>query len=97
MDIFAMPCRNRWLGLEQEGLGIVFLEAAATGLPVVAGASGGAPETVLPGKSGFVVHDRDGLVDLDEAGRSFMERAHSWDAVMERLRSGLELAVKNAS
>ena len=111
MDIFAMPCRNRWLGLEQEGLGIVFLEAAATGLPVVAGASGGAPETVLPGKSGFVVHDRDGLVGalqllaadpvrakhMGEAGRSFMERAHSWDAVMERLRSGLELAVKNAS
>ena len=111
MDIFAMPCRNRWLGLEQEGLGIVFLEAAASGLPVIAGASGGAPETVLPGKSGFVVHDRDGLVEaiqmlaadpvrgrhMGEAGRRFMERSHSWDGVMERLRSGLELAVKNAS
>ncbi|NNJ47455.1 MAG: glycosyltransferase family 4 protein [Acidimicrobiia bacterium] len=111
MDIFAMPCRNRWLGLEQEGLGIVFLEAAASGLPVIAGASGGAPETVLPGKSGFVVHDRDGLIEalqlliadpvrtrhMGEAGRSFMERAHSWESVMERLRSGLELAVKNAS
>jgi phosphatidylinositol alpha-1,6-mannosyltransferase len=111
MDIFAMPCRNRWLGLEQEGLGIVFLEAASSGLPVIAGASGGAPETVLPGKSGFVVHDRDGLVEalhllmsdsvrakhMGEAGRSFMEHAHSWDGVMERLRSGLEQAVKNAS
>lgn len=111
MDFFAMPCRNRWLGLEQEGLGIVFLEAAASGLPVVAGASGGAPETVLPGRSGFVVHDRDGLVEaldllagdplrarrMGERGRAFMESNHSWDSVMERLRSGLELAVKNAS
>ncbi len=111
MDLFAMPCRSRWLGLEQEGLGIVFLEAAASGLPVVAGASGGAPETVLPGKSGFVVHDRDGLVEalqmlvadpvrskhMGEAGRRLMESDYSWDGVMERLRSGLELAVKNAS
>lgn len=111
MDIFAMPCRNRWLGLEQEGLGIVFLEAAACGLPVVVGASGGAPETVLPGRTGFVVHDRDGLIEalelllsnparaqqMGERGRQFMEESFTWDAVMERLRSGLELAVKNAS
>ena len=42
-DVFVMACRNRWLGLEQEGFGIVFLEAAAAGVPQVAGDSGGRP------------------------------------------------------
>jgi phosphatidylinositol alpha-1,6-mannosyltransferase len=54
-DIFAMLCRNRWLGLEQEGFGIVFLEAAAAGVPQVAGASGGAGEAVEDGRTGVVV------------------------------------------
>jgi phosphatidylinositol alpha-1,6-mannosyltransferase len=54
-DVFAMLCRNRWLGLEQEGFGIVFLEAAAAGVPQVAGASGGAGEAVLDGTTGYVV------------------------------------------
>ena len=53
-DAFAMCCRDRWLGLEQEGFGIVFLEAAACGVPVLAGASGGAPEAVLDGVTGLV-------------------------------------------
>jgi phosphatidylinositol alpha-1,6-mannosyltransferase len=61
-DVFAMLCRNRWGGLEQEGFGIVFLEAAATGVPQVAGSSGGAAEAVADGESGFVV-DRPGDVD----------------------------------
>jgi phosphatidylinositol alpha-1,6-mannosyltransferase len=56
-DIFVMACRNRWLGLEQEGFGIVFLEAAAAGVPQVAGASGGASEAVLHGETGLVVAD----------------------------------------
>lgn len=56
-DAFAMLCRNRWAGLEQEGFGIVFLEAAAAGVPQVAGDSGGAAEAVLDGETGFVVHD----------------------------------------
>lgn len=58
-DVFAMPTRTRLLGLEPEALGICYLEAAATGLPVVAGDSGGAPDAVLDGENGFVVDGRD--------------------------------------
>jgi phosphatidylinositol alpha-1,6-mannosyltransferase len=54
-DVFVMACRNRWLGLEQEGFGIVFLEAAAAGVPQVAGESGGAAEAVVHGETGLVV------------------------------------------
>jgi phosphatidyl-myo-inositol dimannoside synthase len=54
-DVFVMACRNRWGGLEQEGFGIVFLEAAASGVPQVAGDSGGAAEAVADGETGLVV------------------------------------------
>ncbi|MDO8361835.1 MAG: glycosyltransferase family 4 protein [Actinomycetota bacterium] len=54
-DVYTMLCRNRWAGLEQEGFGIVFLEAAACGVPQVAGDSGGAAEAVDDGVTGFVV------------------------------------------
>jgi phosphatidylinositol alpha-1,6-mannosyltransferase len=54
-DIFAMPSRSRFFGLEVEGLGIVYLEASACGLPVIAGSSGGAPDAVLAGVTGIVV------------------------------------------
>ncbi len=54
-DVFAMACRDRWLGLEAEGFGIVFLEAAACGVPSVAGRSGGSHEAVVDGETGFVV------------------------------------------
>lgn len=54
-DVFALCCRNRWAGLEQEGFGIVFLEAAAAGVPSVAGDSGGAAEAVADGETGLVV------------------------------------------
>jgi phosphatidylinositol alpha-1,6-mannosyltransferase len=54
-DVYAMLCRNRWAGLEQEGFGIVFLEAAACGVPQVAGDSGGAAEAVADGDTGLVV------------------------------------------
>ncbi|MDN4519853.1 glycosyltransferase family 4 protein [Mycolicibacterium austroafricanum] len=54
-DVFAMPCRTRGSGLDVEGLGIVYLEASSTGVPVVAGRSGGAPETVVDGQTGVVV------------------------------------------
>ena len=56
-DVFAMICRTRWGGLEQEGFGIVFVEAAAAGVPQVAGRSGGAHEAVAHGETGLVVDD----------------------------------------
>lgn len=56
-DVFAMLCRDRWLGLEQEGFGIVFLEAAACGVPQIAGRSGGTHEAVAHGETGLVVDD----------------------------------------
>ncbi|GFG55100.1 alpha-(1-2)-phosphatidylinositol mannosyltransferase [Mycolicibacterium agri] len=58
-DVFAMPCRTRGAGLDVEGLGIVYLEASSTGVPVVAGRSGGAPETVQDGVTGRVVNGWD--------------------------------------
>jgi phosphatidylinositol alpha-1,6-mannosyltransferase len=56
-DVFALCCRSRWGGLEQEGFGIVFLEAAASGIPAVAGDSGGAADAVVDGETGIVVPD----------------------------------------
>jgi phosphatidyl-myo-inositol dimannoside synthase len=60
-DVFAMPCRTRHAGLDVEGLGIVYLEASATGLPVIGGDSGGAPDAIADGESGYVVHDVAGV------------------------------------
>ena len=91
-DVFAMPCRSRWGGLEQEGFGIVFVEAAAAGVPQVAGESGGAAEAVEHGTTGLVV-DRpedegrlaDSLVELlaDDRRRAEMGRASRLRAVEE--------------
>ncbi len=61
-DVFAMPCRTRRGGLDVEGLGIVYLEASATGLPVIGGDSGGAPDAILDGETGYVVRDLPGVV-----------------------------------
>jgi phosphatidylinositol alpha-1,6-mannosyltransferase len=66
-DIFAMLCRNRWGGLEQEGFGIVFLEAAACGVPQVAGQSGGAADAVVDGVTGFVIDPPTATVDVARA------------------------------
>jgi len=101
-DVFAMPCRSRRAGLEVEGLGIVFLEASATGLPVVAGRSGGSPDAVLEGRTGHVVDGRSvaevvsavaGLLadpgrakELGQAGRAWVEREWRWDVLAGRLR-----------
>ncbi|MEV2249108.1 glycosyltransferase family 4 protein [Streptomyces sp. NPDC050147] len=101
-DVFAMPCRTRRGGLDVEGLGIVYLEASATGLPVVAGDSGGAPDAVLDGETGWVVRggspetaaDRivtllgDGALRqrMGERGREWVEERWRWDLLAERLR-----------
>ncbi|MFD3593260.1 glycosyltransferase family 4 protein [Nocardia sp. NPDC058640] len=101
-DVFAMPCRTRGAGLDVEGLGIVFLEASATGVPVVAGDSGGAPETVREGETGLVVHgrsvsqisdaivelltDRDKAAAMGAAGRAWVEQNWHWDRQGARLR-----------
>ena len=71
-DVFVMACRNRWLGLEQEGFGIVFLEAAAAGVPQVAGDSGGASEAVVDGETGLVVADPGDPGVVAEALRSLL-------------------------
>jgi phosphatidylinositol alpha-1,6-mannosyltransferase len=98
-DVFAMPCRTRRLGLEAEGLGIVFLEAAAAGLPVLAGDSGGAPEAVRDGETGHIVSGRsvpaiaDRLIELlvqpgtmGDKGRAWVRTEWSWDTSYRRLR-----------
>jgi phosphatidylinositol alpha-1,6-mannosyltransferase len=102
-DVFAMPCRTRGRGLDVEGLGIVFLEASAMGLPVVAGDSGGAPEAVRERETGVVVDGRDvsavahavaGLLgDLararrwGDAGRDWIARRWNWQRSADRLAS----------
>jgi phosphatidylinositol alpha-1,6-mannosyltransferase len=71
-DVFVMACRNRWFGLEQEGFGIVFLEAAAAGVPQIAGDSGGASEAVLDGVTGLVVRQPEDPGALAEALRTLL-------------------------
>jgi phosphatidyl-myo-inositol dimannoside synthase len=71
-DIHAMICRNRWGGLEQEGFGIVFLEAAACGTPQIAGASGGSAEAVVDGETGLVVANPKSATDVASAMRTLL-------------------------
>ncbi|MFF8396102.1 glycosyltransferase family 4 protein [Streptomyces sp. NPDC016172] len=102
-DVFAMPCRTRRGGLDVEGLGIVYLEASATGLPVVAGDSGGAPDAVLDGETGWVVRggspeeaadritvllgDAELRRRMGERGREWVEEKWRWDLLAEHLKS----------
>lgn len=72
-DVFAMPCRTRTAGWDVEGLGIVYLEASSTGLPVIAGDSGGAPEAVVHDKSGFVVSGNDSQQLIDRLVQLFKD------------------------
>lgn len=86
-NVFAMPCRTRRFGLDVEGLGLVYLEASATGLPVVAGASGGAPDAVHDGETGHVVDGCSpedvaatviGLLRDPQRARAMGEKVRSW-------------------
>jgi phosphatidylinositol alpha-1,6-mannosyltransferase len=102
-DVFSMPCRTRRGGLDVEGLGIVYLEASAAGLPVVGGDSGGAPDAILAGETGYVVGGRDvaalsghliallsdpaGAKAMGEKGRAWVERDWNWDLTASRLRA----------
>jgi phosphatidyl-myo-inositol dimannoside synthase len=99
--VFAMPCRTRRGGLDVEGLGLVYLEASATGLPVIGGDSGGAPDAILPGETGYVVggrdaatltarltellSDPDGATAMGEKGIAWVDREWRWDLVAARL------------
>lgn len=107
-DVFAMPCRTRLAGLEVEGWGAVFVEAAACGKPVVAGDSGGARESLVDGETGLLVDGTDvgavarALGDLltdpalarrmGESGRARVERELSWPRLAGRLTGWLQAA-----
>jgi phosphatidylinositol alpha-1,6-mannosyltransferase len=107
-DVFAMPCRTRLGGLEVEGWGNVFIEAAACARPVVVGDSGGAREALVEGETGLLVDGRSELEVGDavarllgdpdlarrmgEAGRARVERAHTWPRIAETLALWLQMA-----
>lgn len=102
-DVFAMPCRTRVGGWDVEGLGIVFLEASATGLPVIVGISGGAVDAVLDGETGFLVNgnnlseigdrliellaDQDLAKRMGSAGRNWVTQEWTWEHSFKRLES----------
>ena len=105
-DVFAMPCRTRRAGMDVEGLGMVYLEASAAGLAVLAGDSGGAPDAVREGETGFVVDGRDEdtvaqrlitlLTDaglrarMGAEGRAWVERDWPWNVVAGHLTDMLQ-------
>jgi phosphatidylinositol alpha-1,6-mannosyltransferase len=105
-DVFAMPSRTRGGGLDVEAFGLVYLEASATGLPVVAGRSGGAPETVRDGVTGHVVDgrqvgeladvliglltDHERAAKLGAAGREWALDTWDWQSLANRLRTLLD-------
>jgi phosphatidylinositol alpha-1,6-mannosyltransferase len=101
-DVFAMPCRTRRHGLDVEGLGIVYLEASATGLPVIGGDSGNAPDAIRDGETGYVVAgnspagvaerlvylltDPVGARAMGEKGMAWVDQEWRWDLVARRLQ-----------
>jgi len=109
-DVFVMPCRSRWGGLEVEGFGIVFLEAAAAGKPTVAGRSGGAGEAIVDEVTGLLVEGRepkavalavaellrspDRMAKMGAAGRARVEDGFTWPTKTRRLAEILRAAVR---
>ena len=105
-DLFVMPSRSRLAGLEVEGLGIVYLEASACGIPVIAGKSGGAPDAVLSGETGLLVDgknpteisntivallpDRNRLLAMGKAGNKWVSEEWSWDIWGKKFAALLE-------
>ncbi len=105
-NVFSMPCRTRRRGLDVEGLGIVYLEASATGLPVVGGNSGGAPDAIVEGETGYVVPGEDaqmlagrliellgdpaGAAAMGEKGQAWVDSEWRWTLVADRFRAILE-------
>jgi phosphatidylinositol alpha-1,6-mannosyltransferase len=106
-DVFAMPSRSRLFGLEVEGLGIVYLEASACGLPVIGGASGGAPDAVEHGVTGYVVdgnnideiarravellRDKELREKMGNAGRKWVVDEWRWQIWSERFNNALKI------
>ena len=109
-DVFAVPVRSRWLGMEEEGFGVVFVEAAAAGLPAVVGASGGTSEAVESGRTGFLVDgssqagvlralarllgDKGLRKKMGAAARERAVALHGPSAVGERYREVLRMAAE---
>jgi len=109
-DVFAMPCRSRFFGLEVEALGAVFTQASAVGRPCVGGDSGGAPEAVRDGETGLVVNSRSvagigraiiALLEdpalaakMGEAGAEWVHRELTWEAVAGNLAAMLAEVVE---
>jgi phosphatidylinositol alpha-1,6-mannosyltransferase len=106
-DVFAMPCRERLGGIDVEGLGMVFLEAAACERPVVAGRSGGSVDAVVDGETGRLVDgrsvdaistavselllDRQGAAEMGRRGRAWVDTVWSWQSTVATLQEMLEL------
>ena len=104
-NVFAMPCRVRWFGFDIEALGAVFLQGAAVGRPVIAGATGGAPEAVIHGKTGLAVDptrpeplveaitplllDRARAEAMGKAGAEWMHTEWTWEHMSNRLQDML--------